>query len=656
MARTFFGRPTENGDAQQQDRIGGIPSSDPGVQEQLLTRKTGQSVIGKDEIRRGIEILQEYKSAKANLESRIVEDELWYELRHWEALGRQKKIAAPEPTSAWLFNAIMNKHADAMDNYPEAIVLPREQSDTQSAKVLSSVLPVIFEQNDFEKVYSDAWWEKLKHGCPCYGVFWNNQKENGLGDVDIRNIDLLNLFWEPGITDIQNSRNLFIVALEDTDALEEQYPQTKGKLGGKVIDVKEYLYDDNVDTSKKSLVVDWYYKVRGADGRTLLHYVKFVGEELLYASENDPMYAQRGFYDHGLYPVVLDPLFPEKGTPVGFGYVAICKDPQIYIDKLSANIMESSLIGTKTRYFASKSTNINKEQFLDVSQPIVDVEGEINDARLREITPSPVNGIYVNVMQYKIDEMKETAGNRDVNSGGSGAGITAASAIAALQEAGNKSSRDMIKSSYRAYTAIARMVIEIIRQFYDEARTFRIMAPNTGNEDGYSFVELDNSALRDQHIGAMPDGTPLFRKPIFDLKIRAQKQNPFSRMEQNERAKELYQLGFFNPEAAQQALIALDMMDFEGIDKIREQVQQGQTLMQVVQQQQQQIAQLTAALTGIMPQAETGNGATPAPSAAQPVSSGNEIAEGIMEARTPMTSYGQQLAKRSTPSLEEDNR
>ena len=59
-------------------------------------------------------------------------------------------------------------------------------------------------------------------------MFWNSAKENGLGDVDIREIDLLKLFWEPGVTDIQKSRNLFIVDLVDEDLLEQQYPEHKG--------------------------------------------------------------------------------------------------------------------------------------------------------------------------------------------------------------------------------------------------------------------------------------------------------------------------------------------------------------------------------------------------------------------------------------------
>lgn len=624
-------------------------SMKPELMGALLSQPLGEKRIGQPEIAKASEILAKYKSGKANLERRIVDDELWWELRHWESIKKSgEEGASPQPTSAWLFNSIANKHADAMDNYPEPVVLPREQSDEESAKTLSSVLPVVLEYNAFEQAYSDNWWEKLKHGTAAYGVFWNPSKENGLGDVDIKPIDLLKLFWEPGVTDIQESRNLFIAELIDEDLLEARYPEHKGKLGGSVIDVKQYLYDDTVDTNGKSLVVDWYYKVQSPSGRKILHYAKFVGDTLLFASENEPEYRDSGWYDHGLYPIVFDVMFPEKGTPVGFGYVAICKDPQMYIDKLSANIMENSVMATKKRFFVSSSTNVNEEEFLDWSRPIVHVEGELDERRIQEIVTQPLSDIYVNVVQMKIEEMKDTASNRDVNSGATGGGVTAAAAIAALQEAGNKTSRDMISASYRAHTAINSLCIELIRQFYDESRSFRI----TGREPGqYEFVTVNNSALKDQPMDRSYQGQEiLYRRPVFDVKIKAQKKNPFSRAEQNERAKELYGLGFFNPDRAQESLGALEMMEFEGIDKVKEHVRQGQTLLNLCLGLQAQVAQLQAAV-GIVPQPEADpRQAGRAEGGVGPVQPGVERA--MAQAQTAnMTGFGQRLAQRSSPDM-----
>lgn len=627
----------------------------PEMAAMLLQRTEQTPTITDRDVERGIDLLTKYKDGKSNLENRIVNDELWWELRHWEGIGQSKAKRVdksgkevtstppePKPSSAWLFNTIQNKHADAMDNYPEPVVLPRERSDEQSAKTLSQILPVVQEYNHFEQVYSDNWWEKLKHGTAVYGIFWDPQKDNGLGDIEIRDIDLLKLFWEPGITDIQKSRNLFIVDLVDNDLLDSEYPQLKGKQKGKVVDVKEYIYDDNVDTSDKSVVVDWYYKVKTPDGRTALHYIKFVGSTLLYASENDPEYRERGFYDHGMYPVVLDVMYPEKGTPIGFGYVAICKDPQLYIDKLSANILENAMMATKKRFFVSDTTAINEQEFLDWNRPLVHVNGPLDDGRIQEIVTQPLSDIYVTVAQMKIEEMKDTAANRDVNSGGT-TNVTAAAAIAALQEAGNKASRDMIAASYRAYTQINTLCVELMRQFYDLSRSFRI----TGEGSEYQFIDFDNTGLQDQVTGLDTMGNPMYRRPVFDLKIKAQKKNPFSRMEQNERAKELYAMGFFAPENAQASLIALDMMDFEGIQTVKEKVMQGQTLLNMVMQMSQQLSAITGVL---MPQEETqsGGGTNAAESGG---GGGSGLASGIMEAQTPMTGYGQALAKRSTPNV-----
>ncbi len=613
----------------------------------LLTEPGDEPRITEKEVKKAAEILQKYKEGKANLESRVVDEELWWEGRHWESIGKKDSggTVSPKPVSAWLFNAVANKHADAMDNYPEPVVLPRERSDDESAKTLSSVLPVVLERNKYEQTYSNDWWEKLKHGTAPYAVLWDPSAENGLGDICIKDVDILKLFWEPGVTDIQKSRNLFWVELVDEDIMDKAYPQYAGQLSGDAVELKKYLYNDDVDLSEKIMVVDWYYKVSAPDGREVLQYCKFAGGKVLFASENDPQYKDVGWYAHGMYPVVFDVLYPQKGTPTGFGYISICRDPQMYIDQLYADILESLERNMRQRYLMGTNTGINKEQFEDwQTYDIVDCESKLDDSHIREIPKSQLDHTYLDILQLKIEEMKDTASNRDISSGGSAPGVTAAAAIAALQEAGNKVSRDMISSSYRAFTQIATLCIELMRQFYDEARSFRI----TGDQPGdYSFVEMSNAGIKEQEVGLTTDGIPMYRKPIFDLKIKAQKRNPFSRMEQNERSKELYGLGFFDPNRAQEAQGALEMMDFEGKDKVVEYVRQGQTLLNMCQQMSQQMDQMAAiiqATTGMNMGVAAPMQGAPAPTEPQKAPGGGQtVNDTIMEAQTPKTPYAQRI-------------
>ena len=297
-------------------------------------------VIGREQVQSAYQTLLKYKEGKANLEKRIVENEQWYKLRHWECM--RKKESEVQPTSAWLFNSIANKHADAMDNFPSPNILPREEGDKAEAEMLTSILPVVLDQNEFEQTYSDVWDYKLKTGTGVYGVFWDSSKLNGLGDISIKKIDLINLFWESGITDIQRSRNVFHVELADNNILIQSYPQLAGKLGTSTLDLSKYVYDDAVDTTNKSAVIDWYYK-KTQNGKTVLHYCKFVNDEVLFATENEPNFAERGWYDHGEYPFVFDVLFAVEGTPAGFGYIDIGKDAQTYIDRGNQAIMKNTV-------------------------------------------------------------------------------------------------------------------------------------------------------------------------------------------------------------------------------------------------------------------------------------------------------------------------
>jgi len=516
-----------------------------------------KGVIGQEETEKAISILKKYKEGKTALENRIVDNEQWFKLRHWEQLRGDK---GDKNASAWLFNSIANKHADAMDNYPEVTCLPREVSDEKAATVLSQILPVIFERNGFEKIYSDAWWYKLKAGTAVYGIFWNPLKNNGLGDIEIKQVDVLNLFWEPGVKDIQKSKNIFHVELMDNDALVSLYPQLSGKLGSSTVEIAHYVFDDSVDTSEKSAVIDRYYKVI-RNGVETVHYCKICNNELLYASENDPEYSERGFYDHGQYPFVFDSLFVEEGTPCGFGYIDIMKDAQKQIDLLGNALVKNATMATNPRYFINSSGAVNEEEFADWSNNFVHVSGSnLGEDSIREIRMSGIPEIYLGILNSKIDELKETSGNRDFSQGGVSSGVTAASAIAALQEAGSKLTRDMVKGGYRAFSELNSLAVELIRQFYDEPRFFRILGDNGQQE----FISYDNSQIRLKNQGSTFGIEMGSRKPVFDIKVSAQKASPFTKISQNELALQLYNAGMFNPEFRQQALLAISMMDFEG--------------------------------------------------------------------------------------------
>jgi hypothetical protein len=553
--------------------------------------------IGANQLTELTKILQEYKAGKANLERRVIAAENWWKLRNSTEEQSASELMTNGFTSrsAWLHNVIVTKHADAMEAYPEPNVLPREMGDKGEARMLSDIIPCILEQNDFEKTYSDVMWRKTKGGTGVYKVVWNKNKHNGLGDIEVSCVNLLNLFWEAGITDIQKSRYVFQTELYDKDLLKEMYPeQLKDGVKGDAFTAAKFLYDDHVKTDNKATVIECYYH-KYVEGKNTLQYIKYVGDKVLYATENDmepvadpftgeqkPPMAVTGLYDHGLYPYVFDALYPIEGSPCGYGYIDIGQSPQTLIDVLETCFARNARAGAMPRYFGRNGSSINEEEFLDLSKTIVHVEGNLNEDYIRKIDVGSIDGSYMNLMQWAVDELRETSGNNETATGGVPSGVTSGAAIAAIQAASGKGSKDATKGSYRAFGKVVELCIELIRQFYTMPRKFRVL----GQFGAEQYITYTNEKLQAQQQQGFGDDMGM-RLPVFDVKISAQTKNVYTKVTQNELALQFFNLGFCNPQMTDQSLMCLDMMDFDGKDAIMQKISQNGTMFDKLQQYMQ---------------------------------------------------------------------
>lgn len=550
-----------------------------------------------EKVHEAYNILLKYREKKQAYDEKIAENEEFWKMNHWDVMesGKEddKRI---KPKSAWLFNTIINKHADAMDNYPQPNILPRARDDEDAAKILSQIIPVILEQNNYEQTYSDCAWYKDKNGASVTGVFWNNDKLNGLGDIDIKKVDIMNLYWKPGITDIQDSPNVFYITMMDNDEIALRYPEIKP--GTNLLPLNpagQYRDGEDATQADCSAIIDWYYKrrVSGHDEngipyvKTYLHYCKFCNGQIIYASENDPNFVDRGFYDHQKYPFVFDVLFPVERSIVGMGYIDIIKDDQLYVDKMQQAVLENTVEGATARYAVNSKASINEEEFNNLSKRIVHFDGSLGEDAFRQIVTSPLSGIYETVLMNKISEMKDVSGNTAASQGQTSS-VTSASGIASLQEAAGKLPRDSNKASYRSFKLIVDLVIELIRQFYDEPRTFRITGENGRND----YVTFSNESIKPQEQGTAFGFELGSRVPILDIDVKPQKKSQYTVEAQNQTALNLYSQGFFAPANADAALTVLDMMDFDGIEKVRDNISRNRTLLQLVQQYQAMIMQL----------------------------------------------------------------
>lgn len=604
------------------DKVPGIREQYPTTDEQQKNQEptaanekpeARKKAIGEEEVIKAKSTLKDYISSKKAYDERFKNNFDTYNLLYLENNqpqmekgdnGELRKKMIPKRIGGQCLNVIMNKHADAMDNYPEPIFLPRSKDDEHAATMLNSIVPCVLERNRFQRAYADIWTDKLVGGASCYSVTWDNDADYGLGDVRIARCDILSLFWEPFIEDIQESKNFFCVNYFDIEEIRREYPQLKD-VSSEDMGIEEYrTYDTENKTHGKAAVIDWYYKRDG-----LLHFCKFCGKEVLFASENEPDLYPKGFYQHGKYPFVVGALFRLKDTPVGFSFVDICRAPQQYLDELKRDILKNVKVNSGTRQLLNSHAAVNDDDLCDLEKEFIKVDNvPLNDV-IRPLETKDIAAGALSIYSALIDEIKETTGTNDASNGASAAGVTSGSAIAALQEAGGKISRDIIKTGgFLEFEEICEMVLELIRQHYDLARCFRIV----GEEKKTEYIEFDNSELLPQQTTVEGSDEIFNRLPVFDIKVKTQRSNPFTTAANNQMMIDMFRMGVFAPQNADAALVMLEGMSFEGKDKIVELLKNNQTLEQMVVQLSGRLEMSNAALDMATAQSIAGAGDMPA--------------------------------------------
>ena len=214
---------------------------------------------------------------------------------------------------------------------------------------------------------------------------------------------------------------------------------------------------------------------------------------------------------------------------------------------------------------------LNEYELSDLSKDIIHVAGAVGDENIRELQAKPLHSYIIQHRQNKIEELKEVAGNRDFQQGETTGGVAAYSAIVALQQAGEKLSRDMIAEGYNAYKEIIYLCMELMRQFYDQPRSYRVEDPDGGR----AYIRFSNRDWREdcKH-----------RSVALDVAVSAEKNNPYSRIAQNQTLTDLWKMGVFQPEAAPAAALLLEGMYLDGKEKLLEGIRKNQEAAAAAQQ------------------------------------------------------------------------
>jgi len=501
-------------------------------------------------------LFDEFYSSLTPFRRKCVENEAYWQANHWYDIAKNEPDE-PRPVTPVLFSTLESLLADVMDNYPRVQILSEEAKDDGIAEGLERVLNNVLRKRCYRSTYREKARHALKKGVSVQEVYWDTTLCGGLGDINISAWDIKHFLFDPACENIQDGRAVFKFGFYHKDWFDKYYP-------GAILKMKSDRYSRDMSINPVStadeewMMIEYWYKTLDAEGRDRVHMAKLAGGVLLEHSEKSK---PEGMYAHGLYPFIVEPLYRLDGSPIGLGIIDIFKNLQQYADKLDQIILKNTLMSGKMKMLINKNADVDEDAMLDWSKEVV-TAARIDDGAVRWFQTAPLNPYVLAHMNGKLNAIKEESGQNQFVRGDTTQGVTAASAILALQKAGSKRSRMIIDQMYDGFSELIRMMIALIRENYTEARIFRMDDKNGAYDLSFSGDLLNYAYDKDLKSPIMKDGKKQNRYLDFEVMVEVEKNTPYQTLYLNEMAISLLKAGIINQDEA------FSMMSFDGKEKI----------------------------------------------------------------------------------------
>lgn len=470
--------------------------------------------------------------------------------------------------------------ADQMDNMPEALMIPETKELTDVADDLTDLVRFILDQNNYELVHRRRVEDFFCTGTAVTQIAWDRDMDNGKGNVAVLRWPIEAFLWDPVAENIQDARALFKVSWHPMSWYEQHYPDQFDEMGSDEtvysdLAVPESQETDQPGDEQKAMLIEYWYRLYDAKKRRYTINVAYLAGGVLLEKAED-------VYSHGMYPFVVDAFTPIEGTPVGDGMVQELAPMMRYINRYASYIDMNLRMASKGRLLVNRNAGIDKEALLDWENDIV--EGDrIDSSALQWMQTTPFTSMVTAQMLQLQNDIKQDSGQNQFTRGETAGGVTAASAISALQEAGGKMTRMRTNALNSGFREIVEQIMWLVSQFYDKGRVLFV----TGRKEGESR-EVDASP---EHLfGRKSKGT--LPPPPYTVQVQVQRRNPLRQQAQNELFMQAYSM---SAQAGQvfPLSVLFELLQVDGKDKILPVLRQNDALTQQMQQLAQQNEMLT---------------------------------------------------------------
>ena len=436
------------------------------------------------------------------------------------------------PAGNTLGSCMDNVIADQVDNLPEAQMLPEREETAQSAEEMSDVVSYVLYQAGWPGKYQTLMEDAIVTGTGVAQVFWDEEAEDGAGMVNVLAWHPEDFYPDPAAENIQDGRACFKATHTTVCWVEERYPHARGYVAAD----RTALWDEEAatgaadDDERTTLLEYWYKRYDAQSRRTRVHMALLAGGALLYSTElgfggaGKEEYAE-GVYAHGQYPFTLYKYRNVWRKPFGTGMAHDYGRTQEAIDRYIQYIDDNARESSVQRHFIRRGSGVNPEDVADMRKTIIEWEGSDIREVMQTVQAQPLSGQVYQMMTYLADAMKQDCGQNQFIRGEAGLGVTAASAIQALQEAGNKIVRWHSAIFKDAFREMVEQIIWVMSEYLAPGRTLRI----AGGWDSSGQMRERLVTL----IAPNAEGDALLR-PAYAVRVDVRKSNPLQVQADNE--------------------------------------------------------------------------------------------------------------------------
>lgn len=463
-------------------------------------------------------------------------NQLWRKCDDYKHGRQNPKQSEEHPGSVtnFIHRVIESQIADLLDKPYSATAKGWEPGDQLFATQAQNIIDFVLYRNRFKEKVEISEHDRLELGSTVIKVWFDPDELDGKGLPVFESVSPPNFFPDPKIQHpYQLQQAEFIIHATPRPLSWFRANFEKGKYVQREVSVpydpQQVFRDDRADeahvaTSQKALLLECY--LRDENGEV---YCLHVANDILLEDSRKTLNGRR-LQRRNLYPFVMINCYPRRGTVWGMGDVELLIPTQDLINELDDQLRMNARLAGNPQIVVGRGAGKGFDFRKWTNKPGLRIP-MVDHKSWSIVPPQNVASDVWNRREKAFEEADLIAGVPDVNRGEKPGQVTAASAIMALQQAGQKTvihKNEMFKAGW---AQVLELLFDEVVTHWDEEMWIRI----DGERPDWTFIDptvfrkvpnLVENALYGVLEGEDPikkltddDGVEMTREAMFDFQL-----------------------------------------------------------------------------------------------------------------------------------------